>query len=477
MPIQRPVPSDEADLTPSMAGDRPMSNSTPSPDRWLDQIDSFVGSTPPDSARAAGARVVSDVLAATVAGSRFDGYLDTWSSIELPDGPSTVLGTARTTDAISAAGLNGTAAISQEIEEGHNTGGHVGAGIVVGGFAAAEAVDASGRDLVDAVTIAYEICTRLEHALFSLKAMINDESPWLIRNPHSTWTTVGPALAASLVIDPEGGSAMEAFLLGANRSVVSMYDPYREGPPDRNVTSGASAATGVFLSRLARAGLPGSPDTINTVYHPFEDILPDGFEASFDDLGARWSVTEAYFKPYPSCRYTHAPLDALCDIDVEIDPATVTAIEVATYANAVDMANKHPTTPTGAKFSIPYVLATYLHRGIPTFEDFLPESIADPAVQATADLVELSVDDDFERRFPEDWGARVCVTVGDGSTLTAERRFPRGDHREPIDDDAFADRLATILSVGLDDRVDEAVTALLDIETDSAREVGSKLRP
>ena len=444
---------------------------------WLGLVDGFLRTTPSAEAREAASRVTADVLAAIVAGSRFDDYHRTWSTVELPDGDATVLGTDRTTEAVHAAVLNGTAAIAQESEEGHNTGGHVGAGIVAGAFASAEEYDVDGAVLVDAVAKSYELCTRLEHALFTLKARINDDSPWLIRDPHSTWTTVGPAVATALVAHPSGSSAMDAFLLGANRSVVSMFDPYREGPPSRNLTAGASAATGVLVGKLATSGFRGSASTIQRIYEPFETLVDGGFTARFDELGSRWTITEAYFKPYPSCRYTHPALDALRDLDAEVSPDEVTAIEVETFANAVDMDHRHPTTPTGAKFSIPYVLATYLHRGIPTFEDFSPEAIEDPAVQATADGITLRIDEDFERRFPEDWGARVHVVFADGRTESAARRYPRGDYRDPISDEAFIDRLEATLAVGLsatDHR--SAAEALLDVNNRSARDVGDQLQ-
>ena len=445
--------------------------------QWLEQVDDFLHTSPSGAAREAASRVTADVLAAIVAGSRFDDYQHTWSTVDLPEGEATVIGTDRTTEAVHAAALNGTAAIAQEIEEGHNTGGHVGAGIVTGAFASAEEYDVDGEVLVDAVAKTYELCTRLEYALFTLKARINEDSPWLIRNPHSTWTTVGPAVATALVKQPSGTHAMDAFLLGANRSVVSMFDPYREGPPSRNLTAGASAATGVLIGKLATSGFRGSASTIDRIYEPFETLVEGGFSAQFDDLGSRWTITEAYFKPYPSCRYTHPPLDALRDLDDDVSPDEVTAIEVDSYANAVDMDHQHPTTSTGAKFSIPYVLATYLHRGIPTFDDFSPEAIADTAVQATADSVTLRLDEEFQQRFPEDWGARVTVVFEDGRTESAERRYPRGDYREPIDDMAFIDRLENTIAVGSTASDHRSIAeALLDVRSRSARAVGKLLR-
>jgi len=66
---------------------------------------------------------------------------------------ASILGTDRRVALPQAAMTNTAAAIAQEVEEGHNTGGHVGAGIVAGGLAAAEANDVDdGEAFVDACT-------------------------------------------------------------------------------------------------------------------------------------------------------------------------------------------------------------------------------------------------------------------------------------------------------------------------------------
>jgi len=67
----------------------------------------------------------------------------------------------------------------------------------------------------------------------------------------------------------------------------------------------------VTAALTALAGLEGSRAAIEEVYDPFEELLPDGFASQFETLGEEWAIAEHYFKPYPSCRYTHPPLDAL----------------------------------------------------------------------------------------------------------------------------------------------------------------------
>ena len=458
-----------------------MTGDLPAPvGEWEASVFEFLDASPPDRVLRHGAKTVADVLAATVAGSAAAPYRETWDAMDLPAGPSTVLGTDRTTAPVQAASLNGTAAIVQEIEEGHNTGGHVGSGIVTGGLAMAEATDASGAAFVEACVKAYEVCARLEEAMFRMKARINEAVPWLVRNPHATWTVVGPALAGVLAADADATTVRETFRLAANRAVVSMDDPYAAGPPSRNLTAGASAAVGVLLAQQALAGMTGSADAVRAVYDPFDEDADDPrwLTDRFADLGERWEVTFNYFKPYPSCRYTHPPLDALRDVGLAapVDPDEVERLLVETYSNAVDMARRDPETLTGAKFSIPYVLARHLVSGDVSLQHFDPERLTESSVRAVADRVEVRADDAFEAAFPDDWGARVTVELADGRRLSAERAYPRGDHRDPIDDEAFDERLVTLLAWGLPEaRVDPAHAALADIRERATRGVAAAL--
>lgn len=443
---------------------------------WEASIFEFLETPIPEPVLERGAKTVTDVLAAMVAGSAAEPYAEAWADADLPPGAATVVGSGRTTAPVQAATLNGTAAIVQEIEEGHNTGGHVGAGIVAGGLAMAEHVDADGATLVESCVRAYELCTRLEQAIFVMKDRINDAVPWLVRDPHSTWTTVGPAIAAVCCTDPDPSMVRETFRLAANRTVVSMEDPYEEGPPSRNLTAGASAGVGVTMAQLAQAGIPGSAGAMIGVYDPFEEMLPDGFSPLFDDLGEEWTITQNYFKPYPSCRYTHAPLDALRGLDHELEPDEIERLVVETYANAAEMAHTTPTTLTSAKFSTPYVLARYLHSGNVTLEHFTPGAIAEEDVQTLADRVEVRVADEFETAFPDDWGARVTVEFRDGDTTSAERAYPSGDYREPIPDDTFAARIESVLAYGLPDDPHGMAESVSSPTEYSARDIGTALR-
>jgi 2-methylcitrate dehydratase PrpD len=430
---------------------------------WERQVNDFLSAPIADDVREHGRRTVVDVLAATVAGSAVPPIADVARDADFAAGEAAILGTDRRVAPAQAALVNTTAAIAQEIEEGHNTGGHVGASIVAGGLPVAEVNDVDGQEFVDACIRAYEICARLERAIFAMKDRMNDAIPWLVRNPHSTWTTVGPALTSALCLGADGDQLRETFRIAANLAVVSMHDSYAEGAPSRNFTAGFSAQVGVTAALTAGAGLQGSLAAVEAVYDPFEELLPDGFASQFETLGEEWAITQNYFKPYPSCRYTHAPLDALrAALDGQtVDPDNVDRVVVSTFSNGTDMDHVEPTTMTGAKFSTPYVLARYLQDGELSLSDFDDDAIAEPSVRQLATRVELVHDEGFEAAFPESWGARVAIELADGTTLTGERDYPRGDYRDPIPEGEYRERTHTLLAHGLSaDRAEDALTAL-----------------
>jgi len=387
-----------------------------------------------------------------------------------------VLGGDRTVEPGQAALINGAAAITQEIEEGSNTGGHVGAGVVVGGFALAEQYDASGKTFVEACVKAYEVCARIERGIYAMKSRMNQALPWLVRDPHSTWTTVGPALAGALSMDLNEDELAEVFRIAANLAVVSMHDPIDEGPPARNFTAGFSAQAGVNAALTADAGLTGSRSAMTEIYDPLREML-DGnlFNESFLQLGEDWEITRNYFKYYPSCRWTHSALGALQSVD-EFDASEVERMDVYTYSNAAELSNQHPQNLTSAKFSIPYVLARHALDGDVRLDDFDNETVRESTVQELAGRVYVHADPNYDERLPAERVARVEVTLSNEDNLTETCENPLGDPENPIPEEQLHAKFRELVAWGLNEDVaKEATDALLDLPDRTVRSVGRRL--
>lgn len=71
-----------------------------------------------------------------------------------------------------------------------------------------------------------------------MKDCINDAVPWLLPHPHSTWTTVSPALTSALCLGADADEPWEIFHTAGDLAVVSMHGPYGEGSPSQNFMAG-----------------------------------------------------------------------------------------------------------------------------------------------------------------------------------------------------------------------------------------------
>ena len=83
------------------------------------------------------------------------------------------------------------------------------------------------------------------------------------------------------------------------------------------------------------------------------------------DLGERWETLRIAIKPYPSCRYSHAPVDALIALRDEhaIDWHDVESVEVGLSRTGRDLIGdpedekQRPATYVDGQFSMPFCAA------------------------------------------------------------------------------------------------------------------------
>ena len=135
-------------------------------------------------------------------------------------------------------------------------------------------------------------------------------------------------------------------------------------------------------------------------------------------------------KPYPSCRYTHAALDALIAMRREhnLTPDQIKRVEIGLHRNGItltgDAATKrHPTSIVGGQFSMFFTGAVALDQGRFGWDDY--DRLGDAAVDALADKFDVVQDDRLEVGRSHPFGARVSITTDDGVHERLYRRSLR----------------------------------------------------
>ncbi len=332
--------------------------------------------------------------------------------------------------ALNAALANAACAHALDMDDGHRFGAlHPGVVVIPTALAAAEMSGASTRSFLAGVAVGYEIMIRVGLA-------INPSS--LNRGFHATGVTgvFGAAAAAAGVIALSLEEISGALgLAGLQAAGILQVNHESIGAKVKPINPAKAAQSGLLAVVLARRGAQG-PAQI------FEG--QDGFLRAFSDevnldlltkgLGQEFEIQKTYTKLYAACRHAHAAVDAALELRRRsgLDPDNIKEIQVETYPAAIRLAGiTQPTTPSAARFSIPFSVALALVKGDAGADKYCPENIADEAIQALAGRVRLSVSERWRKLYPHKRGAAVKIIDRQAQAWSAEVDLAKGEPENP----------------------------------------------
>lgn len=398
---------------------------------WLNDLARFCAGLRyedlPEPVVARALQVIGDCIAAIAAGAQEPETvaLAQRMAATADEAGAAIIGAGRHTTPSLAAFLNGTAGTMLELDEGNQfCRGHPGIHVVPAVLAAAVRTGASGRDVVTAVTLGYEIGARIGIASKLRVTM----------HPHGTWGTVGAAVAIAWLERRDAAGLVETINVASSLGLSTSRRTMLEGGTVRNSFAGFSNQIGLMVSDLVAAGFTGEADGLGTVYGTViaDDWRPEDMVA---ELGERWEIARNYFKRHACCRYNHGALDALAEIVVQeggqIDPAAIERVDVATYIWAAQLAGQEPHNMLAAKFSLPFSIATTIVHGAATVPAFREVARTDDMIRSLARRIFVREDAEATAKLPALRPARVTVTLKNGRVLEAQALTNRGDTEDP----------------------------------------------
>lgn len=344
---------------------------------------------------------------------------------------STIYGDAQKVGRRAAALANGTAAHGIELDDTHNESfSHPGAVVIAAALAVAEALDASGRDLLTAVVAGYEAQCRAGAAANAA----------LSRGFHPTAVAgvFGAAAAAARLMKLDRQQLESAFGVAASTaSGVMQFAEDAEGNMVKRLHGGLPAHNGVMAVELAAAGLRGPRKALDGRFG-FVQVFAGSTDSSrlTRGLGAAWEIEQISVKLYACCRHFHAFIDALleCRQQTAFRAEDVQAVEVATTAVALDGRMQYrPRSVMAAQYSLPYAVAATILLDPQDPRSFSEEAIARQEMVALMDRVSARADPTLERYLPERFPGGVRVTLNDGQRIECTRLDSVGTPDHPVD--------------------------------------------
>jgi 2-methylcitrate dehydratase PrpD len=341
-------------------------------------------------------------------------------------GNAWVIGAGRRAAALDAALLNGTAGTWLELDEGNLFAkGHPGIQVVPAAVGAAQELAVTGSDLLLAVALGYELSSRISRAA-NIKLSVH---------PHGTYGVIGAAIAAGKLRNFTAPQMLELINVASTMGMATSRQTLLDGATVRNIYTGHSGYMGLMAARLVECGFTGEIDSVSAIYGK---VLSDTFdpERVVAGLGTEWLIAQSYFKLHPIGRYAHSAIDALEALlhgvpGGRIDVNRIERIEVRAYMLAAMLAEKNIVSSFGARFSVPFALASILVHGKSGLASFDDAAVANPHVQALAQRVDLREERSFTARYPAEQPVTVRIVMQDGAVHSGECVVTKGEPTNP----------------------------------------------
>ena len=387
----------------------------------------------------------------------------------LDSGQSVAIGDRRGFTPAGAALVNGTLAHSLDFDDTHARGSlHISAPIVPAALAAAEMAGIDGEELVPAIVAGYEIQIRLSLAL--------GPSDHYDRGFHPTATcgAFGAAAAAGKAFCLDSDQMANAFGICLSQTAGSMQFLV-DGAWTKRFHVGHAAMCGLMAATLAEEGFRGAVDAFEGKAGFFHAYAPDPDPAkATEGLGEAWETMETAVKPYPSCRYSHAAMEALIGLRAanDIRPDDVESVEIGLPETGwkiigdPEEAKQNPKGIVDGQFSMPFCAAVALSEGGLVWDDYA-KHINDSKTLDLCRRVHTVTDPKAEAEFPKNLSGTAKVRTGKGE-FEGFVAVPKGEPDNFLTIDELRAKFGGLVGPYLpDERIDELSTRLLSIHKES----------
>ena len=346
-------------------------------------------------------------------------------------------------DPRTAALLNGIAGRSIELCEGLRfVSGQAAMQILPGVLAVGEHAGSSGREMLAAFILGYDIAARLSGGF--------TPRPLAHQNGQVSLLAASAAGARLRGLDAIGIS--RAMRIATTLLLTPSYTNAVAGATALNVAGGMSGFAAALAPELALAGFEAQDDAIEEA---LGNLVGSGFkpDALLDELGTRWEITRNYFRLYACCNPIHPALDCLGEILAALrpQPNQIERIDIATYRFASVMRNPDPPNYFASKYSLPHAAATMVVKGSAGYAALDDASVQDPSISGLRHRVHVTEDPAMSAVAPRLRPARVTMTLTDGRQTTRACESHRGDFQQPFTEselrDKFRELAGTVLTL------------------------------
>jgi 2-methylcitrate dehydratase len=318
-------------------------------------------------------------------------------------------------------------------------GGHP-SDIIPVALAAGEFAGSSGRDVLAAIVLGYELYGRC-------KETMERGSPW---DRVSMTGFIAPVMAGWL-LKLDRDALAHAIALSVARAATSAVVRMGDISAAKSIASAWVAESGMFAAMMARHGVTG-PLPVMEHRLGMKAVFPTfSGDAFASPVPADSFIMRAHIKAYPCVVTAQAAVAAAIDLHAltggldSIESLRVVMPDTPTVReHQGDKERADPKSRETADHSIHFVTAAAIADGTFGLPQFDEERWNDPSLRALMAKMEMATDPHLFQRAPGSFSCRLEATMKDGSRKQTEVLYAPGFSRDGLDTAAILSKFAAL---------------------------------
>ncbi|HMJ04928.1 MAG TPA: MmgE/PrpD family protein [Chthoniobacterales bacterium] len=306
-------------------------------------------------------------------------------------------------------------------------------------LAVGESVGATGKEIILAAAIAYEVQCRFCDAA-SIRARGWD---------HPTYGAFSTALACAKLMKLDAERTRHAINIAGVNCAAFRQARVGELSHWKGVAFANAARCGVYAATLARAGMTG-PAPIFEGQMGFEKELGVSlgdvgslFQAKAEAMpgeGPASMILKTSIKFWPAEYHSQSAIEAALHLRNQIpDLAQVRSMVIESHDASVDIIGSEPEKwrpqqRETADHSLAYITAVALIDGEVTDKQFEPKRFMEEGIVSFLQNVKVERNDELSALYAEAVANIVHITLADGKTLTKRVDYPLGNAKNRLTD-------------------------------------------
>ncbi|MEM0485063.1 MAG: MmgE/PrpD family protein [Pyrobaculum sp.] len=330
----------------------------------------------------------------------------------------------------------------------------IGAALAVGDY-----MGARGTDFITAVAIGYEASVT-----FCDGGTLRKRG-W----DHVNYLGIGSALAAAKLLGLDAVKTQHALSIYAVPHAAMRQTRVGELSMWKGAAAANSSRNAVFAALLAKEGFTGPYKPFEGEMGFFKQLLQGDFDVSvlggIEAKNPPRRILDTYIKPYPVEYHAQTAVEATLRLREKVRVEEIEKIRIDTYEAAYtiigpkDPEKWDPHTKETADHSIMWITAAAFVWGPIKIEYY--RDIRNPAVLSLMKKIEVNLDPELDKLYPQAFPTVITVYTKGGSKYTERVDYAKGHPKNPMTDAELEAKFNTLTQDVLPEEVRRRVLQML----------------